>query len=171
MELLRLLEWRIGLQVLVLGVVSIGLAAVTNAVRPNRLAWVIDPKTSVDPGENPELAEQVAISLEELREHLMLGTAAFVDARKPEEYAEAHLATAINIPSTQKEHYLDVMFEMLPLEGVIIIYCEGGGCESSNVVFKFLVDNGYPVENLKMYMPGWEALGELDDLPIVYGTD
>jgi len=168
---LGLLKWRIGLQVFVLGVVSIGLAAVTNAVRPDRLAWVIDPDTSIDPGENPGLAERVAISLEELREHLMLGTAAFVDARKPEEYAEGHLATAINIPSTQKEQSLDVIFEMLPPEGLIIIYCEGGECESSNVVFKFLVDNGYPIENLKIYLPGWEVLGQLDDLPIVDGTE
>ncbi len=165
------MKLKMWLQVLVLVTVSCGVAALTNAVRPDRLAWVIDPETSVNPGENPQLAEQVAVTLEELREHLLLGTAALVDARKPEEYAAGHLATAINIPSTEKEQYLDVMFEMLPPEGLIIIYCEGGDCESSNEVFQFLVDNGYRIENLRMYRPGWEVLGELDDVPIAYETE
>jgi hypothetical protein len=60
---------------------------------------------------------------------------------------------------------------MLPPGGLIIIYCEGGDCESSNVVFKFLVNNGYSTETLRMYRPGWEVLGELDDLPIAYETE
>ena len=166
-----MLKRRLWLQILLLVAVSSGMAIMTNAVRPNRLDWVIDPETSIDPGENPELAERVSVTLEELREHLLLGTAFLVDARKPEEYAAGHLATAINIPSTEKELYLDQIFEMLPPGELIIIYCEGGDCESSNVVFKFLVNNGYGIENLRMYRPGWEALGELDDLPIAYETE
>ena len=105
---------RLWLQILLLVVVSSAMAIVTNAVRPNRLDWLIDPETSVDPGENPELAERISVTLEQLREHLLMGTAFVVDARKPEEFAAGHLATAINIPSTEAEQYLDRIFEMLP---------------------------------------------------------
>jgi len=160
-----------GFQVLVLVVVFSGLAILTNAVRPDRLAWVIDPQASLNPGENPQLAEQVSITLEELREYLLSGTATFIDARKPEEFVAAHLAMAVNIPSSEKEQYLDQVFEMVPPDGLIIIYCEGGECESSNEVFEFLADNGFSIENLRMYRPGWEVLGEAADLPIVYETE
>lgn len=165
------MKGRLWLQVVVLVTVSSAMAVLTNAVRPNRLDWIVDPETSVNPGENSALADRVAIGLEELQEHLTLGTAAMVDTRKSEEYAAGHVATAVNIPSTEKEQYLDRVFEMLPPDGLIIIYCEGGDCESSREVFEFLVHSGFSIENLRIYDPGWEVLGALDDLPIAYEID
>lgn len=162
---------RVFFRIIVLLAVSSAAAVLTNAIRQDGLPWVIDPKTSVNPGENPSLAEQISVAIEELRDHLNNMTATFVDARKPEEFTEAHLATAVNIPSTEKEQYIDRMFEMLPPDGLIIIYCEGGGCESSSEVFEFLVSNGFGIENLRIFQPGWEILGSLPDLPITVGTE
>jgi rhodanese-related sulfurtransferase len=146
-------------------------AVLTNAVRQDCLPWILDPNASLNPGENPALAQRVSISLEELRDHLDNMTASFVDARTPEEFMAGHLETAINIPSTEKEFYLDRVFEMLPPEGLIIIYCEGGECESSNEVFEFLLGNGFQIEHLRIFQPGWEFLGSLSDLPIREGTE
>ena len=98
-------------------------------------------------------------------------TATIVDTRKPEAFAEGHLAMAINVPSTEKELYLDRIFELIPPEGLIIIYCEGGDCEASNEVFEFLVSNGFQIQNLRIFQPGWEVLGSLSDLPITDGIE
>jgi rhodanese-related sulfurtransferase len=156
-------------RVLLLLAVSSVAAVLTNTVRKDGLAWVIDPNTSTNPGENPTLAEQVSITLDELCDHLDNGTATFIDARKTEEFEKGHLANAINVPSTEKEQYIDRIFEMLPSEGLIIIYCEGGDCESSNEIFEFLVSNGFKTENLRIFQPGWEVLGTWTDLPITDG--
>jgi len=155
---------------LLLAVSSVA-AVFTNAVRRDGLPWVIDPNTSIDPGENPSLAARVSITIDEVRDHLNNMTATFVDARKPDEFARSHLAAAINIPATEKEQYIDSIFEIIPPDGLIIIYCEGGGCESSYEVFKFLVSNGFRIESLRIFYPGWEILGGLSDIPVVSGTE
>ena len=158
-------------RIFLLLIVSSAAAVLTNAVRQDSLPWVIDPNTSFNPGENPSLAERVSITLDELRDHLNNMTATIVDARKPEAFAEGHLETAINVPSTEKELYLDRIFELIPPESLIIIYCEGGDCEASNEVFEFLVSNGFQIQNLRIFQPGWEVLGSLSDLPITDGIE
>lgn len=158
-------------QALVLIVAASGAAAFVNAVRPKPLPWVIDRQTSVNPGENPQLAAEASISLEALRRHLADMSATIVDARKPDEYNEAHLAGAINLPSTEKEQHLDLVYQRLPRNGLIIIYCGGGNCEASAEVFSFLVSSGFRKENLRIYHEGWDVLGRLNDIPIAHGME
>jgi len=158
---------QLAVRALMIILVSSVAAVLCNVVRPDPLAWMIDPQKSMNPSENPDLAQQIAIGLVELRDHLLNGTATLVDARKPEEFASGHLAGAINIPSTQLQESLDRVFEMVPPQGLIIIYCEGGDCASSHEVFEFLVENGFAVENLRIFLPGWEVLGREDSgLPL-----
>jgi hypothetical protein len=57
----------------------------------------------------------------------------------------------------------------LPPDGIIIIYCEGEDCESSNDIFEFLAKNDFNVDNLKIFNPGWYFLVEQGQLPIVEG--
>ncbi len=161
---------RTGLKIVVLLVAGGGAAAFTNAVRPGRLAWVIDPKTSTKVGENPALAAQADINLESLRTHILHGTATIIDARKPEEYSAGHVAGAINIPSTEKERQMDRVFQ-LPPDLPIIIYCGGGPCEASHEVFDFLVGSGIPRERLHIFAPGWEVLGAQPDIPQATGLE
>ncbi len=155
-------------RVVVLVVISSFVAILVNAVRPNGIDWIIDPYESLNPGVNPWLAEQAAISYEEMMELYYSGTAFLVDARSPDDYHEGHIDLAINIPSTEKENYLDRVFE-LPPEGIIIIYCEGEDCESSNDIFEFLANNDFTIDNLKIFNPGWYFLVEQGELPIVEG--
>jgi rhodanese-related sulfurtransferase len=158
-------------RVLVLLIVTSGAAAFANAVRPDALPWVRNPETSINPGENLALRQQVTITLDEIREYFFSGEGVFVDARKPDEYAEGHLAGSINVPSTEKENYLEVIFQMLPPESIIVIYCGGGGCEASNEVFEFLVGNGFSKDYLKIFEEGWAVISKQDDLPIVVGSE
>jgi rhodanese-related sulfurtransferase len=154
----------------VLGVASV-LAVLVNAFRPDRLPWVIRPAESTNPGENPDLAKEVSISLEEVRKYLADGSATFVDARNPEEFVKGHLALAVNIPAAGKESYMNRALEMVPREGPVVIYCEGGECESSNIIFEFLFRLGFRKENLWIFKPGWERLRSLDDVPITKGEE
>ncbi len=147
------------------------MAVLVNGVRPNPLPWVIDPSKSINPGENPELNRKASISLEEMLEAYMQGTALFVDARTGEEFEQGHLAGAIHVPAAEKDLYLDRIFEHLPFGMTIVIYCEGGECESSNVVYEFLVINGFSTDDLRIFQPGWEVLGgEESGLPVEQGV-
>lgn len=155
----------------VLVIASSAAGLFVNAVRAKPLPWVIDTRASVNPGENKELAARVEMTLDEVLEHLRNGTGTLVDARKPEQFAEGHVAGAINIPSTEKEQHIGKAFAMLPRDGVIIIYCDGGNCEASNDVFAFLAGAGFDQQNLRIFKPGWEVLGRRADVPILYGVE
>lgn len=149
---------------------STALGILANVSRPDRLPWVINPSESINPSINKALGEIVSISSEDLIRYHEAGKATFVDARREEEYAEGHLSGAVNIPSINKEMYLDRVFAQLPPNGLIIIYCEGNDCASSSDVFEFLVLNGFNINNLRIYQPGWEKLGEMEEIPVEYGS-
>jgi 3-mercaptopyruvate sulfurtransferase SseA len=154
----------------ILGVASL-LAVLVNAVRPDGLPWVLRPSESTNPGENPDLAKEVLIGLDDMRKHLADGSATFVDARNPEAFVQGHLALAVNVPAGRKQDYLNKVREMVPPEGMVIIYCEGGECESSNIIFEFLLKHGFRKENLRIFKPGWERLRSLEGLPIEKGDE
>lgn len=159
------------LKILALLLISSVLGVLTNTFRADGLSWILDTEKSLNPGLNPQLAARVEISLDELREHLFAGTASFVDARRVESFEKGHLATAINIPAHDRTLYLDRVYQMLPPEGLIIIYCDGENCEESNDVFEFLVESGYQIENMRIFSPGWIVLEEQSDLPISDGLE
>lgn len=161
---------RTAMRVLVLLVASTGAAVFANAVRP-RLDWVIKPDSSDNPNVNKVLLDQVRISPEQFRGYLASGTAMIVDARKPDEFAEGHVAGAINIPSTMKEQYIGIAFSRLPPDSMIVIYCGGGKCEASAEVFEFLVGAKFDKKNLRIFEEGWEWIGKQTDIPIMHGTE
>lgn len=157
-----------GLRVLVLIVAASGAAAFTNAVRPKPLPWVIDAAASLNTSDNQALREKVSLGFDETMQLYHSG-ATFVDARKVEEYTEGHLSGAINIPSTEKEKYLDTIYTMLPHGTMIVIYCTGGNCEASHEVFEFLANAGFSKNNLRLFEPGWEFFSKQNDVPTTKG--
>jgi rhodanese-related sulfurtransferase len=81
-----------------------------------------------------------------------------VDARNPEEYREAHIPGAINIP--QKK--IDAYQGLLPADkhSEIIFYCNGVKCGKSKKAAKKAIELGY--SNVLVYaegMPVWEEMG------------
>jgi rhodanese-related sulfurtransferase len=162
---------RTPLRAVVLLFVSTGAAVFANAVRP-RIPWVIDLKGSTNPNENKQLLDEVKISADQFRAYISSGTATIIDARKPEEFAEAHVAGAINIPSTMKEQYIGTVFSRLTPDATIVIYCGGGKCEASAEVFEFLLGTkNFKKENLHIFEDGWEWIGKQTDIPIMHGAE
>ena len=81
-----------------------------------------------------------------------------VDSRNPEEYREAHIPGAINIPQKEMAGYLGLLPAYKSSE--IIFYCNGVKCGKSRKAAKVAADLGYG--NIRIFaegMPVWEEMG------------
>ncbi|MCE5299694.1 MAG: rhodanese-like domain-containing protein [Spirochaetia bacterium] len=81
----------------------------------------------------------------------------FVDARGANEYAEAHIKGAINIPVNTTKEELDKMAGQLKGK-VLITYCHGIGCHLSDKTAYMLFDNGY--KKVAIFFGGWPKWNE-----------
>lgn len=89
-----------------------------------------------------------------------------IDARTEPEYAESHIADAVNIPDKK----LDKNLALLPQDrnSLLIIYCNGVKCGKSKRLAQKLEPLGYT--NIRIYLEGipvWEER----NLPLVTGPD
>jgi hypothetical protein len=110
--------------------------------------------------------------IEELKTILEAGEAIIIDARKPEKFLAGHLVTAINIPSTQifRPETINKVKALISPADEIVIYCGGHDCNSSKDVHEFLIGLEYPAENIRIFKPGWELLGQAD-IPKAVGEE
>ena len=114
----------------------------------------------LSPGEMPEAKAYEVIDVTQAYEEFVSGEAAFVDARLKEEFKEAHIPGAVNIPSEQFDIYYPEVQHLLPLERPVVVYCIGTDCELSLEVALFMLELGYQ----KVYMyeggcPEWKKAG------------
>jgi rhodanese-related sulfurtransferase len=77
-----------------------------------------------------------------------------IDARRPEQFSKSHLANAINIfPGWQENEVIEKILT-LPQNKTIIVYCDGGSCDSSEEIASLLANFGYT--KFYIYEGGWE---------------
>lgn len=78
-----------------------------------------------------------------------------IDARNHEQFIENKIGNAINI-FPYNENFDEVANKILslPKGKTLIVYCDGGECDSSHKLADILVDFGY--SNLYIYTGGWE---------------
>ncbi len=93
-------------------------------------------------------------------------TFTLIDARTKQEYKNAHIFKAVNVPDKKLQENLS----LLPADknALLIIYCNGVKCGKSNRLAKQLEPLGY--HNIMIYsegMPVWEER----NLPIFVGPD
>jgi len=119
------------------------------------------PSATVDEPATQGAAELV--QSEAVLDHLAHGTALFVDARAPEEYAAGHLRGAINLPSSEIFASIDRVTSLVSPDQLIIVYCGGSGCEAGhNVADALRRDFGYT--NVAIYAKGWEEIETSEQL-------
>jgi len=86
--------------------------------------------------------------------------ALFLDARDPAEYEKGHIPGAIRLTNAEAQNEPQRV-KSLPVEGrPVIAYCEGGACEASLELARFLLESGF--RKVLVYMggyPEWEAAG------------
>jgi rhodanese-related sulfurtransferase len=109
------------------------------------------------------------ITLAEAEDLWRAEEAAFLDARTTDLYAQGHVPRALSAPAEEAEKSFPPFFERLPLEGTLVIYCEGGDCSSSLALAKLLHGRGFT--DLRVFNGGWEEWeraglpGEKGDAP------
>ena len=82
--------------------------------------------------------------------------AALIDVRTPDEYAEGHIASAVNF-DVYSETFLEDVKAAYPVEKPLAVYCRSGKRSASAA--KKLADAGYTVYNLKGGYLAWTGAG------------
>src|SRR5262245_49985747 len=96
-----------------------------------------------------------AVSRDQLLDRLRAGTAAVLDVRPEDEFADGHLPDALNIPLLQLERRL----AELPAEQEIVAYCRGRWCVLAFEAVALLRRRGYRARRLEDGFPEWKTAG------------
>jgi rhodanese-related sulfurtransferase len=92
----------------------------------------------------------------------------FIDARNEDDYNAGHLPLAVHLPLASFASGFPKALDNLIPEVPAIVYCEGGNCESSQLVARQLVAAGFEsVMVIEDGYPGWIA----GDYPIDSGEE
>jgi ArsR family transcriptional regulator len=95
------------------------------------------------------------VSREELLDRLRRGAATVLDVRPEDEFAQAHVVEALNIPLAQLERRL----AELPADQEIVAYCRGPWCVLSFEAVALLRRRGYRARRLEDGFPEWKIAG------------
>ena len=89
-----------------------------------------------------------------------------IDARTKEEYQEAHIVTAVNVPEKQFKELVST----LPADknSLLVFYCNGVKCGKSKKVAKLASEAGY--SNILLYSEGFPVWEE-KNFPIAAGPE
>jgi rhodanese-related sulfurtransferase len=77
----------------------------------------------------------------------------FIDSRKPTDYAEGHIARAVNFYADEYDEWAPKVMGSLPPDKTYVIYCNGTTCDLSHHLAVKLQEQGY--QDLKIFFNGW----------------
>jgi rhodanese-related sulfurtransferase len=97
----------------------------------------------------------------ELVDRAQCGLVTVIDVRPPEEYAQGHIAGALNIPLDKLKQQL----EKLPRDREVVAYCRGPWCVLSYEAVSKLRKAGLDARRLEDGLPEWRRAG----LPVETG--
>lgn len=137
-----------------------------NTIRSDRIAFFAD--WSPEARLKTEQGESMVITLEEARELCSSRKAVFVDARSAEAYREGHILCARSLPLNEVDRHMDSFMAAVPMEEMIIAYCDGVECSLSEDLAKALYFRGY--DNTKVLINGWTRWVEAG-LPVGQGDE
>lgn len=95
------------------------------------------------------------VSAEELLRRVRDGLATVIDVRPPEEYAQGHVAGAVNVPLERLEEHL----AQLSPGREVIAYCRGPWCVLSFEAVSRLRVAGFAARRLRDGWPEWKRAG------------
>ncbi|MFB3851530.1 MAG: rhodanese-like domain-containing protein [Acidobacteriota bacterium] len=139
-------------QALVILVLGSIFGLVYNALSPSGIPLFAAQDTTVT-GFKMMTTDEVMLYMKEKKISIIV-----VDARSPEEYGLGHIPGAINIPDTDVENYYKKYQDKLKKAELIIVYCSGGSCGSSEEVASQLIKKGIPASKVAVHqdgLPGW----------------
>ena len=94
------------------------------------------------------------ITLQEAEALWQTGAAAILDARSAGPFGEGHVPRARNVPAAAAGREVPAEILEWPKAGTLVVYCEGGSCQSSLLLAKRLHDEGF--KDIRVMTGGWE---------------
>jgi 3-mercaptopyruvate sulfurtransferase SseA len=147
------------LLVLAVMALSAGIAVAANLCW-HKMDWLSQREIMKDPpptSQRAGLASSTGLTADDVLAHVHEGTARFVDAREPKEYAEGHLSGAINLPSSEVYAQIGNVTSMIAPSEKVIVYCGGKDCEASHVVADIL-RREFMFTDVQVYEKGWAEI-------------
>jgi rhodanese-related sulfurtransferase len=139
--------WQIPLLIVTAGVIAIGV----NQLRPDGIPLV--GEWSEQARITDAAGDSMVIGLEEAGRLFERATALFLDARPESQYAEGHIAGALNLPWQEAESRFLELADRMEGADTIIVYCDGEHCDLSHQLALFLKKMGF--ENVRVLVNGW----------------
>ncbi len=143
---------RASVQALGLLILTALLACVSDLVRPyfgGQSLLIAETKTEQGMGEH-------IFSIQDVQKLLENKKGILVDARSPEEFAQGHIPTAINVPHDTIYGDFESAVAHLPKSDLIIVYCSDAACSKSQEVAEGLKFLQFPnVGVMPDGMMGW----------------
>jgi len=111
-------------------------------------------------GQEARLEQQGArtIDLKEVRYYLEQPGVVLIDARSPEEFSLGHIPRAVNLPDDQFVQFFPKLKDGLVKADLIIIYCSGGSCGTSEDLALKLLKKGIGESRIAVFsggLPAW----------------
>ena len=150
-------------RVLVIGALSVLLAAAVHFPLVKRFARGEFRETFLSPTEYPGIR---LITIQEAEDLWAAGEAVVFDARPERLFRESHVPWARNFPATESKLKIPPDVLELRRERTLVVYCEGGDCQSSLALVKRLHDEGFM--DIRVMTGGWEEW-EKAGLPVEAG--
>ena len=97
------------------------------------------------------------IGLDALVEHVRNGTAHIIDARELEDFEVGHIQGAFLLPANAIYENIESVIEIVPPDDLVIIYCDGKGCDASQNV-AYALRHDYDFTNVLIHERGWEEV-------------
>jgi rhodanese-related sulfurtransferase len=152
-------------QTLVFGTLSVLVAAAVHFPLVKRFARGEFRETFFSQADYPGVR---LITLQEAEDLWAAGETVFFDARGAGPYGEGHVPRARNLPEAESRRQFPADVLELPRERTLVVYCEGGDCQSSLLLAKRLRDERF--KDIRVLTGGWEEWKKAG-LPEAKGDD
>ena len=108
---------------------------------------------------SPPVAAEVALDGEILlADALKLGSRVlWVDARTRGQFERSHIPGAVLLNESQWDALAGGFLDVWETESVIVVYCDGGGCDASHAVARRIKEDFQLENEIKVLKGGWKA--------------
>ncbi len=136
-------------QTMVIVILSVLCGLIYNSISKTGISLVYKP-LNLDSGSY--------LTIEQTMFLLTEGRALFIDTRYDDEFEQAHIKNAKNLPGNATRQEIMKFLESVPKDQQIVIYCSSPACNSSRRLAGFLTYLGY--KKVLIYLEGfteWET--------------
>ena len=123
------------------------LGTTINFISPNGISLVYSYNDKID------ISNDLFITLEESKQYYEDYSVIFLDSRSLSLYKNGHIKNAISFPYLEFDEQYSKLSSKLNNSSLMIIYCGGENCNSSEKLAIKLLDKGY--NNIKIFKNGW----------------